>query len=76
MTILMLDKSVKFDVIGMRICVASILWQVLGSGNSRSGILPNVSLVCREEKPRFEMSNENKWHPDLWIIKLLSPTLS
>ena len=22
------------------------------------------------------MSNENKWYADLWIIKLLSPTLS
>ena len=36
MTILMLRKSVKLDVIGMRSCVASLLRQVLGSGNSRS----------------------------------------
>ena len=27
-------------------------------------------------KPRFEMSNENKWYADLWIIKLLSLTLT
>ena len=32
----MLPKSVKLDVIGMPSCVASLLWQVLGSGNSRS----------------------------------------
>ena len=31
----MLRKSVKLDVIGMRSCVASLLWQVLGSRNSR-----------------------------------------
>ena len=36
MTILMLRKSVKLDVIGMCSCVASLLRQVLGSGNSRS----------------------------------------
>ena len=32
----MLRKSVMLDVIGMRSCMASLLWQVLGSGNSRS----------------------------------------
>ena len=32
----MLRKSLKFDVIGMYSCVSSLLWQVLGSGNSRS----------------------------------------
>ena len=32
----MLRKSVKLDVISMRSCVASLLWQVLGSGNYRS----------------------------------------
>ena len=36
MKILMLCKSVKLDVIGMRSCVASLLWQILASGNSRS----------------------------------------
>ena len=32
----MLRKSVKLDVIGMRSYVASVLLQVLASGNSRS----------------------------------------
>ena len=32
----MLCKSVKLDVIGMPSSVASLLWQVLGGGNSRS----------------------------------------
>ena len=32
----MLRKNVKLDVIGMLSCVASLLRQVLGSGNSRS----------------------------------------
>ena len=36
MTILMLSKSLKSDVIGMHSCVSSLLGQVLGSGNSRS----------------------------------------
>ena len=38
MTMLMLRKSVKLDVIGMRSmhCAASLLRQVLGSGNSHS----------------------------------------
>ena len=36
MTILMLRKSVKLDVIGMRSCAASLLRQVAGSGNSLS----------------------------------------
>ena len=36
MTILMLRKSVKLDVRGTHSCVASLLSQVLGSGNSRS----------------------------------------
>ena len=36
MTIPMLRKSVKLDVIGMRSCVASLLRQVLASNNSRS----------------------------------------
>ena len=76
MTTLMLRKSVKLEVISMRSCVASLLWQVLGSGKFPLRILPNVFLVCREEKPRFEMSTENKWYADLWIIKLLSPTLT
>ena len=38
-------------------------------------ISPNDFLVCREEKPRFEMNTENKWCADLRIFKLLSPTL-
>ena len=36
MTILMLRKGVKLEVIGMGSCVASLLRQVLGSGNSFS----------------------------------------
>ena len=36
MTILILRKSVKLNETGMCSGVASLLWQVLGSGNSRS----------------------------------------
>ena len=32
----MLHKSVNLDVVGMRSCVVSLLWQVLRSGNSHS----------------------------------------
>ena len=58
MTILMLRKSVKLDVIGMRNCVTSLLWQVLGSGNSPQNL--TECFPRREGKPRFEMSTENK----------------
>ena len=47
MTVLMLRKNVKLDVIGMRSCVASLLRQVLGSGNSRSESYQMFSSVLK-----------------------------
>ena len=51
MTILMLRKSVKLDVIGMRSCVASLLWWVLGSGNSRSESYQTFSSFAEKKNP-------------------------
>ena len=60
MTILMLRKSVKLDLIGMRSCVASLLRQILGSGNSRSESYLMFSSFAEKKNLRFEMSTENK----------------
>ena len=49
MTILVLRKCAKLDVIGMRSCVASLLSQVLGSGNSRSESYRMFSLFAEKK---------------------------
>ena len=63
----MLRKSVKLDVIGMHSCVASLLWQILGSGNSRSESYRMFSSFT--EKKNFVL----KWAPkinDMQIYEL------
>ena len=45
----MLCKTVKLDLIGMRSCVVSLLWQVLGSGNFRSESYRTFSSFAEKE---------------------------
>ena len=57
MTILMLRKSLKFNVIGIHSCVPSLLRQVL------EAVIPAHNLTecfprLQRRKPCFEMSNE------------------
>ena len=61
MTIFMLHKCVKLDVIGMcmQLCGVTLMTSIR-KRYFPLRILPNVFFVCREEKPRFEMRNENK----------------
>ena len=63
----MLGKSVKLDVTGMRSCVALLLWQVLGSRNSRSESYRTCSSFA--EKKNLVL----KWAPkinDMQIYEL------
>ena len=60
----MLHKSVKLDVIGMRSCVASLFWQVLESGNSRSESYRMFSSFA--EKKNFVL----KWAPKVNYMQI------
>ena len=60
----MLRKSVKLDKIGMRSCVASLLWQVLGSGYSSFAEKKNLVLKWapkKNDKQIYELSNCYPW---------------
>ena len=59
MTILILRKSVKLNVISVRSFVASLLWQVLGSGNS-----------CSESYRMFSSYAEKKYLVLKWAPKI------